>query len=268
MSQTLLCRCLLPAAALVVVACELRPLRESPPSGTTSSGTGGAHTSSTSTGTDTSANTGASGGGDVCDAGPPTEDWTFPSTCTNCHGAGESPGPPPDTDGHLDSSAPGVGAHAMVGAPASWHRRVHCSECHPVPRDVPDPCTPTHRSGQVDIVWGPVATGGIYDRESHACTLSYCHGAVLGPDAPGQTSMRTPTWTLTDGSQDACGASCHTLPPGGTHDPSNVCEDCHGAVIRQLDPQDPAASLWEDPSKHIDGRDDSTPPVDAGLGAG
>ena len=85
-----------------------------------------------------------------------------------------------------------------------------------------------------DVIWGPLAKSGTFDVGSATCSGTYCHGATLLPDVTGQTSNRTPAWTTTDGSQVACGTSCHTLPPGGNHPQNTSCPTCHGNVVSSV----------------------------------
>jgi predicted CxxxxCH...CXXCH cytochrome family protein len=78
------------------------------------------------------------------------------------------------------------------------------------------------------------------------CQSAYCHGATLAPGG----ADTTPTWTLVDGSQDACG-TCHGLPPSAPHPaapgmPPASCAPCHGAVVA-------ANGTFVNPALHIDG---------------
>jgi predicted CxxxxCH...CXXCH cytochrome family protein len=156
--------------------------------------------------------------------------------------------------GNMDTASPGVGSHQSHIAPATWHHQVECTECHIVPT-LPafDPTVPTHMNGNRDIVWGPLAQQGTFDGTALTCTGSYCHGGTLVADVSGKTSNRIPTWNTVDGSQKACGANCHTLPPGGTHPAADGCPSCHGAVIATFDPANPQNATWADASLHING---------------
>ena len=178
----------------------------------------------------------------------------WPAACSQCHGEPDNPAPPRDLDGNVDPIHPGVGAHrAHLGA-SSWRHEIQCAECHTVPTNPGwDPDTPTHLNGFDDLVWGPIAKQGAYHNGTGTCSSSYCHGGKFGPDAPGQSSNRTPVWTTVDGSQASCGTSCHTLPPGGGHPPSTACETCHSKVIASFSPGSPPSVTWTDASRHIDG---------------
>jgi len=174
--------------------------------------------------------------------------------CNLCHGSTQNAAPPKDTKGNTNPTAPGNGAHQSHLAPSSWHAPVVCSECHKVPADIVDPLTPTHMNGTDDLIWGPTAKAGTYDPTAFTCTSVYCHGGTLKPDVAGQTSDRTPTWTILDGSQKACGSACHTLPPGGTHPGSTACPTCHGEVIATFNIANPSGATWTDANKHINGK--------------
>jgi predicted CxxxxCH...CXXCH cytochrome family protein len=174
--------------------------------------------------------------------------------CMLCHGS-VNPAPPVGLGGETKTSDHAVGAHQSHLAASSWHHLVDCSECHVVPT-VPkkDPAVPTHMNSVVDLAWGPIAKAGTYTAATVTCTGSYCHGATLKADATGLASNRTPIWTTVDGSQRACGKSCHTLPPGGGHPSDNSCPKCHGAVISSFTAGDPPTVTWKDASLHVDGK--------------
>jgi predicted CxxxxCH...CXXCH cytochrome family protein len=55
-----------------------------------------------------------------------------------------------------------------------------------------------------------------------------------------------------NGSYDACGSTCHTNPPGGTHPASTSCPTCHGAVIASYDAAAKTAT-WSDRTRHVNG---------------
>lgn len=119
-----------------------------------------------------------------------------------------------------------------------------------------DPATPTHLNGTDDLVWGPIAGQGTYDTGTSSCSSTYCHGGTLDLDAAGQTSNRQPVWTTVDGSQAACGTSCHTLPPGGGHPAATACEACHPQTIAAFSAGNPPIVAWADSNLHIDGKVD------------
>lgn len=174
--------------------------------------------------------------------------------CTDCHGSAINPAPPVDLEGRSDTTLPTVGAHQSHLGNGEWHRELACNECHVVPA-VPswDPSIPSHLNGVNDVVWGPLAQSGTYDDLDNTCSNTYCHGATLAPDAPGATSIRSPDWTLVDGSQSGCGTSCHTLPPGGAHPPFFDCAACHASVVSAMTPGSAPSATWADPSLHING---------------
>ena len=171
--------------------------------------------------------------------------------CFMCHGdqLRDDPAPPYDLAGHTETSYAGVGAHQSHLKKADWRHDVTCNECHPVP----NPYASTHYNSKVDFVWGPLAKQGTFDQTTLQCSGSYCHGGTLPVgDAPGATSNKTPTWTVVDGSQEACGTACHTVPPGGKHPLDSNCANCHGEVIATFDPVTNKAT-WANPNLHIDG---------------
>ncbi len=178
----------------------------------------------------------------------------FATICSACHGNTENPAPPKDTQGRLGTSYSTVGAHQAHVIPASWHRTGRCEHCHPVPTSpMFDPDFPTHQNGQPDIVFTGIAEQSSYHDTTYQCTNVYCHGASLQPDILGTPTVRIPQWTTVDGSQKACGAACHSLPPGGTHDSAEQCQDCHGQVISWFNSTDPAASLFAEADLHVNG---------------
>jgi predicted CxxxxCH...CXXCH cytochrome family protein len=212
-------------------------------------------------GDDTSPN-GTGGGSGECSGGAAPGIAPFDSACGTCHGVEGNPAPPPCTMGMVDTTYPSVGAHQSHVGTSTWRRQIGCGECHPTPSTCPDiaeglcgdPCVTTHEDGIVDVAWGSVAQQGTYDSLTATCSNVYCHGGTLQPDAIGSPpTSRAPQWTTVDGTQAGCAISCHTHPPGGTHDILTDCPTCHGEVISTYDELDPAAAVFADPSKHIDG---------------
>jgi predicted CxxxxCH...CXXCH cytochrome family protein len=176
-------------------------------------------------------------------------------SCTSCHGDTQKndPAPPRGTKGELATTDLAVGAHQshlVVGA--TWHRDVLCTDCHAVPQSIP------HSNGQVDFSWGgPSASNGASPQFSAAnatCSGVYCHGATLPGPKQGGVVDHTPQWTLVDGSQAACGKTCHTLPPGGNHPQNEACPKCHAATVKSIVMGDPPTVVWADRTKHIDGK--------------
>lgn len=216
------------------------------------SGAGGSAGAAPDAGSDADPDAGdaSDSGGDAADG---ASDAPPPIPCQTCHGSAQSPAPPKDLGGSWAQGTPGNGAHQSHLGTSTWHAQVTCGECHQAPAYYGDPAAPNHDNGVEDFVWGPIAKTGSYDPTSYTCTSVYCHGGSLKPDVAGKTSDRTPTWTIFDGSQKACGAACHTLPPGGTHPGSTACPTCHGAVISAFNPANPSGATWADATKHVDG---------------
>jgi predicted CxxxxCH...CXXCH cytochrome family protein len=80
-----------------------------------------------------------------------------------------------------------------------------------------------------------------------SCSNTACHGGsfpVRGHDSGG--TLTTPSWTVVDGSQAACG-TCHGLPPPRPHPYySEDCGRCHENV--SLD-----GKTFLRPELHVDG---------------
>ncbi len=199
---------------------------------------------------------GAGGTLDAGDDGAAGGGNSWPTQCSTCHGSSGNPAPPMDVSTNIDTSAPGVGAHQSHLGPSSWHHEIQCNECHVVPSKPYDPAVPTHMNGADDVIWGPLAQQGTFDKTALTCSSTYCHGGTLDPDLAGTTSNRNPQWITVDGSQAQCGTSCHTLPPGGGHPAATTCEACHNQVISVFTPGNPPTVVWTDPTKHIDGKVD------------
>jgi predicted CxxxxCH...CXXCH cytochrome family protein len=99
-----------------------------------------------------------------------------------------------------------------------------------------------------------------WDSTTSKCSNVYCHGATLSSG-----NNKTPQWTKVDGTQDACGTTCHANPPTGSwsgfpegtfsHQKGSMgtaypCGTCH---------QDAATSgspAITDPTLHINGKAD------------
>jgi predicted CxxxxCH...CXXCH cytochrome family protein len=178
-------------------------------------------------------------------------------TCSlGCHGSVANAAPPVGTWGETETTESAVGAHQAHLASSSWSRTVQCADCHPVPTKAPqkDPAVPTHLNGKRDLAWGLVAKQGAYDEASATCTGVHCHGGDMMTDGPGGATNRTPVWTQVDGTQAACGTSCHSLPPGGTHPQAKYCPSCHSDVIASFVPGNPPQATWTNPSLHVDGK--------------
>ncbi len=172
--------------------------------------------------------------------------------CTSCHGnaATSDSSPPTGTQGETQTNQAAVGAHQAHLTAANWHRQVACTDCHTLPTST------GHSNGAVDFNWGgPSKADGAnpaYNPSSATCAGSYCHGSTLFGPKPGGSTKTAPVWTTVNGSFDACGTSCHTNPPGGTHPAGTDCATCHGAVVQSFNPSN-NATVWQDASKHVNG---------------
>jgi predicted CxxxxCH...CXXCH cytochrome family protein len=150
--------------------------------------------------------------------------------CSQCHGTlNVNPAPPHDSTGGVATTLITVGAHqSHLQAVRGLSRPVDCSECHVVPATVDAP-------GHIDhpppayVIWGSLASTTTvgktltptWDGTTGTCKNVYCHGATLHGG-----SLVSPTWTLVDGTQSACG-TCHGTPPPAPHPPQTRCELCH-----------------------------------------
>ena len=174
-------------------------------------------------------------------------------TCTSCHGSGTNPAPPKDTQGNTATTAAGVGAHAQHLASSTWHRQGQCGDCHATPTST------AHSNGSVDFSWGaPSNASGAapsFSASNVTCSGVYCHGAKMTDQS--SNVIRSAVWNKVDGTQDACGKSCHATPPASSPHTSSTtaCQSCHAAVIASFNG---ASSTWKDASKHINGTVEAT----------
>lgn len=173
---------------------------------------------------------------------------TGPGACAGtCHGEGSDPAPPTDLDGHSETEYPGVGAHQFHLRESSTHAAIACASCHVVPERTEDPGH-ADDARPADLVFGGLAvTGGrtpSYDPATRSCADTYCHNGPTTSTAqwPGEA-----VWINPRDSEAACGKSCHTTPPGGSHPVSDSCELCHAETAG------PNMTII-DRSKHIDGQ--------------
>jgi predicted CxxxxCH...CXXCH cytochrome family protein len=174
-------------------------------------------------------------------------------TCTSCHGSGTNPAPPKDTQGNTATTAAGVGAHAQHLASSTWHRQGQCGDCHTTPTST------GHSNGTVDFAWGtPSNAAGAtpsFSTSAVTCSGVYCHGAKMADQA--SNVIRSAVWNKVDGTQDACGKSCHATPPASSPHTAatTACQSCHAAVIASFNG---ASSTWKNASKHINGTVEAT----------
>ncbi len=178
-------------------------------------------------------------------------------TCYSCHGdpAQGNEAPPLGTKGEELPTDPAVGAHQNHLEASDWHRTVQCAECHVVPTAM------DHKNGTIDFAFSGVAISAgatpTFAADTLSCSGGYCHGASLRPAKAGGSNERTPIWNQMDGTFNACGTACHTLPPGGNHPQNTACEKCHGSVIASFDPVKNKV-VWVDATRHVDGKVDAT----------
>ncbi len=164
-------------------------------------------------------------------------------TCSTCHGSEDNFAPPLSIAGESDTSLVTIGAHQSHLADGKLRRAIECEECHIVPAAFGD-AGHADSASPAELTFGTLATtdgaSPKWDRVAATCSGVYCHGATLD----GGTNT-APKWTELSGSETVCG-SCHGLPPGDGHDPSDKCVDCHAETV--------AANLVLDLDKHMDGK--------------
>lgn len=174
--------------------------------------------------------------------------WTV--HCTMCHGGAETAGgaPPKATWGNA-SDAIRVGAHTRHVSGSAIAPAFDCDACHVKPASA---LAAGHLDGTVaDVRFAGLAVAGgaapSWNRGAGTCASTYCHGATLSGG-----TLETPSWTVLDGTQAACG-TCHGTPPGGSHPPVSgglvACNPCHPATM------DPAGGIIPPASggRHLDG---------------
>ncbi|MEZ4402554.1 MAG: CxxxxCH/CxxCH domain-containing protein [Kofleriaceae bacterium] len=172
-------------------------------------------------------------------------DVTGGQACDSCHGSGGQSAPPRDTTGATATTARGVGAHRAHLTGGAWHKPVACADCHRVPTAVSS-TGHTDTPLPAELTFSALAgTGTTWN--GTRCSNNYCHGATLGAGG----TATTPTWTLVNGSQSACG-SCHGLPPPAPHPANPDCGQCHPTMTPGN------TTTITDPSRHIDGNVDVT----------
>jgi len=215
-------------------------------------------------------------------------------TCTSCHGnraqiaTPANPlfaAPPVDPLGNSATTAIGVGAHQAHVNAGAIAGPIACDECHVVPTNLN-----SHPSGTVNLTWGVLATTGgaapSFNPAGATCSNTYCHGTTLNAGG----TNHAPTWTIVDGTQDACG-TCHAIPPppstghpvttrcgachpgytestvnvathiNGTVEVYETCTSCHGDSTKTATPTDP---LYAAPPLDVSGDTATTFP---GVGA-
>jgi predicted CxxxxCH...CXXCH cytochrome family protein len=165
------------------------------------------------------------------------------TSCTQCHGNGDSSPPPRDVAGNEAITAVGVGAHQAHLSGGSWSRPMSCDECHDVPGE---PENFEHADGlPAEVRLRGVAESASreprWERPGARCVDSWCHG-------PGASrSSLSPRWNRE--ARLGC-TSCHGAPPPAPHPQMNDCSRCHGEVVGDDD------VTIIDKDRHVDGRVD------------
>ena len=206
-----------------------------------------------------------------CNACHAAAGWatSWQSNCSFCHGARNAStkagyavlqhptwsAPPDDVGGRLSgtNSAARTGAHqahlsgVMTGG-SSIAAPFACETCHALPTDLSHVDGSTARAvvtlagaGQA----GLPASLGAYDPASGNCT-TYCHGSTLSGG-----SVAAPKWSITDGTQAACGA-CHGVPPVGGGHPF-VSSSLTGCTVCHPETMDANGTLNVAGGRHVDG---------------
>ncbi|MDJ0762071.1 MAG: CxxxxCH/CxxCH domain-containing protein [Myxococcota bacterium] len=149
--------------------------------------------------------------------------------CHSCHGSEENNAPPQalGRENKESEEAFVIGAHQNHLKAGTLRKAVPCEECHVVPEDVND-------DGHIDPLPAEVTFGQLarhddttpeWQRDKATCDDVYCHGATLRGG-----ENKAPNWTITDGSEIACG-SCHGNPPAAPHPKGERCYDCHKDTV-------------------------------------
>lgn len=171
--------------------------------------------------------------------------------CSSCHGTEMNPAPPPDPAGNTATSSPGVGAHQIHLNGSDFAAKVSCSTCHVIPKSTGPAVHPggprsvtlvafsgiaytqTNTPGTrfYDSTMATITPQPTFNAKTLQCSNTYCHGDFKGGN------NFSPTWNITDGSQDSCG-TCHGIPPDdATHSGKDLtrkqCYLCHSPMINQ-----------------------------------
>jgi predicted CxxxxCH...CXXCH cytochrome family protein len=162
------------------------------------------------------------------------------NACNSCHGSSTNAAPPAGTHGETSTTARAVGAHQAHVAGGTIGKAIGCAECHPVPTSM------SHSNGTVEVAFGTLSrTGGAAPAwNGTSCASTYCHGATLNAGG----TLTAPSWTVVNGSQDACG-TCHRSPPPLPHVQNGACGGCHAGYT----------ATTVDLATHIDGKVDVLP---------
>jgi predicted CxxxxCH...CXXCH cytochrome family protein len=149
--------------------------------------------------------------------------------CDSCHGANGDPAPPTSLSGASATTQLGVGAHQAHLNAGTLMNPLACTTCHVVPDAVDDPGhldTPA----PAELVFNALARADgadpTWNRGAATCANTYCHGSTLNAGG----TQQTPSWTLVDGSQAACG-TCHGSPPPAPHAANPDCDACHPDTV-------------------------------------
>lgn len=161
-------------------------------------------------------------------------------SCTACHGMGDDPAPPRDTQGNESPSAIGVGAHRAHLA-SSLGRSLACKECHVVPKQVEESDHIQGLPARVQLS-GIAATKGrkpAWQRAQQTCSDTWCHGPSAGDLG------QSPPWTRPSAS--TC-TTCHGAPPPLPHPQASECSVCHAGIVASDN------HTIIDRDRHVDGK--------------
>jgi predicted CxxxxCH...CXXCH cytochrome family protein len=175
--------------------------------------------------------------------------------CNSCHGSADNNAPPVDASGQSATTRVSVGAHqAHLKGTSNLAVALVCTDCHTVPAAL-DSVGHIDSAQPAELTFGATSKlKGASPSWNHAtakCSGTYCHGATM---PVGGATNRTPTWSVVDNSQDACG-TCHGVSPTTGQHPSVQgdhagfrCTVCHGTTTTNSNV--PAIS---DKTRHING---------------
>lgn len=158
-------------------------------------------------------------------------------SCITCHGGTDNKtgAPPKGIRGELLTSDLAVGAHTAHVDGKQQADGFSCTACHVTPTRID---APGHLGSDsiAEVSWGDISNlngNAVWDRTSHTCTSTYCHGKFVGGEG-----TNVPNWTGTN--QAMCG-SCHDVGSNpiklawrhdlhvGTF--GLKCADCHANVV-------------------------------------
>ncbi len=199
-----------------------------------------------------------------------------PEACNTCHGdfADETLiAPPTDLLGNIETTFPGVGAHAIHAYDSKIAEVIDCFECHPAEVADDEKYVYSHVGTlPADVQFGLFTDStrvASYNFDNNTCSNTYCHGNFVFNKADAAQNAQfaytadqmtgnnfSPIWNIVDGTQAQCG-TCHgeiteegvfvsAVPTGHLPAELTSCVNCHAGVVD-------ADGNIDDVTKHING---------------